>query len=173
MKTKLTAIIIAAAILFSFAACGKTAADTTTSAATTIQTTIQAGSTTAAETTTEPATAQSQTDSRTGADTTAATTKATTQAATTTAPAVKAFTKSELAKFDGKNGNKAYVAYNGIVYNVTNSPTSNSWTNGEHHGLLAGTDLTSRLNNCFSHSDAFFASVWANRNYPQVGTYTG
>lgn len=72
MKTKITALFLVSAILFSFAACGKTAADATTTA-TTVQTTIQE---TIAATTTELETAQPQTDARTGVETTAATTTA-------------------------------------------------------------------------------------------------
>lgn len=49
------------------------------------------------------------------------------------------FTKESLAKYDGKNGHPAYVAINGDVYDVTGNA---HWTNGEHHGNLAGRDLT-------------------------------
>ena len=33
----------------------------------------------------------------------------------------RTFTIEELAKFDGKNGRPAYVAVNGMVYDVTNN----------------------------------------------------
>ena len=49
------------------------------------------------------------------------------------------FTKESLAKFDGKNGNPAYVAIDGVVYDVTGNP---DWAEGEHNGNLAGQDLT-------------------------------
>lgn len=49
------------------------------------------------------------------------------------------FTKESLAKFDGKNGRPAYVAIDGEVYDVTGNP---HWAEGEHHGNLAGRDLT-------------------------------
>ena len=55
----------------------------------------------------------------------------------------KIFTLDELSKYDGKNGNPAYVAANGIVYDVTNVP---QWSNGLHHGFTAGKDLTEALN---------------------------
>lgn len=42
-----------------------------------------------------------------------------------------------LKDFDGKNSQKAYIAVNGVVYDV-----SDKWKNGEHHGLKAGQDLT-------------------------------
>ncbi|WP_290068715.1 cytochrome b5 domain-containing protein, partial [Lactobacillus intestinalis] len=45
------------------------------------------------------------------------------------------FTLEELKKYNGKNGNPAYIAVNGKVYDVTNNP---HWKNGEHHGYEAG-----------------------------------
>ncbi|MDA5388757.1 MULTISPECIES: cytochrome b5 domain-containing protein [Loigolactobacillus] len=56
--------------------------------------------------------------------------------------AEKTFTKAELAKFDGKNGNKAYVAIDGAVYDVTNVP---QWAEGQHHGHVAGHDLSEAI----------------------------
>lgn len=49
------------------------------------------------------------------------------------------FTLEELAQYDGKNGNDAYVAVSGIVYDVTNV---DKWQNGNHYGVQAGTDCT-------------------------------
>ena len=49
------------------------------------------------------------------------------------------FTLKELAKYDGQNGHKAYVAVDGVVYDMT---LLSSWKNGQHQGLSAGTDLT-------------------------------
>jgi len=49
------------------------------------------------------------------------------------------FTAEELAKYNGTNGNPAYVAVDGIVYNMT---SIGSWTNGQHQGLSAGQDLS-------------------------------
>ncbi|MBI2856776.1 MAG: cytochrome B5, partial [Chloroflexi bacterium] len=42
---------------------------------------------------------------------------------------MKTFTASELAAFDGAGGTPVYVAYQGKVYDVTNSSL---WTNGQH-----------------------------------------
>jgi predicted heme/steroid binding protein len=54
--------------------------------------------------------------------------------------AQKTFTSDELKKYNGENGNKAYVAINGKVYDVTNV---GSWKNGMHKGYSAGNDLSS------------------------------
>lgn len=56
------------------------------------------------------------------------------------------FTLEELAEFDGKNGRPAYVAVNGIVYDVT--PKA-AWANGEHFGgVVAGKDNTVQYESC-------------------------
>ena len=48
-------------------------------------------------------------------------------------------TLPELAMFDGKDGNKAYVAVDGKVYDVTGIA---AWTEGAHNGAMAGTDIS-------------------------------
>jgi predicted heme/steroid binding protein len=50
-------------------------------------------------------------------------------------------TLAELATFDGQNGRLAYVAVDGLVYDVTGVP---AW-NGGHQGLQPGADLTSAI----------------------------
>jgi predicted heme/steroid binding protein len=57
----------------------------------------------------------------------------------------KTFTLKELSKYDGKGGNPAYVAVNGIVYDVTNNA---AWAAATHFGLPAGKDLTSEFASC-------------------------
>lgn len=52
------------------------------------------------------------------------------------------FTTSELKQYDGKNGNKAYVAIDGLVYDLSAVP---AWYNGDHHGLHAGNDLSAEI----------------------------
>lgn len=52
------------------------------------------------------------------------------------------FTLEELAEFDGLNGNPAYVAVDGIVYDVSNVP---AWNNGQHNGIMAGGDRTQEI----------------------------
>jgi predicted heme/steroid binding protein len=60
----------------------------------------------------------------------------------------KIFTLEELAKFNGKNGNPAYIAVDGIVYDVTFEAT---WAAGRHFGLEAGNDLSNEFKKC--HED--------------------
>jgi predicted heme/steroid binding protein len=59
---------------------------------------------------------------------------------------MKEFTIDELAGFNGKDGQPAYVAYEGVVYDVTESAM---WGDGDHEGMhFAGADLTTE------HGDA-------------------
>ena len=67
----------------------------------------------------------------------------------------KAFTLSELAKFNGKNGVAAYVAVKGIVYDVTNV---SQWEKGTHNGYEAGVDLTEAFKNS-PHQDSIFNGI--------------
>jgi predicted heme/steroid binding protein len=65
------------------------------------------------------------------------------------------FTLEELAQYNGKDGAPAYVAVNGVVYNVTNNPL---WAGGNHFfGLTAGRNLTSEFQMC--HPGAMVLSV--------------
>jgi uncharacterized surface protein with fasciclin (FAS1) repeats/predicted heme/steroid binding protein len=63
------------------------------------------------------------------------------------------FTLSELSQFNGKNGNAAYIGYNGVVYDVTNNP---HWPNGTHRGYIqSGQDVTSLFaSSGASHGDS-------------------
>jgi predicted heme/steroid binding protein len=55
------------------------------------------------------------------------------------------FTLDELAHFDGREGRPAYVACDGVVYDVSESFL---WKEGRHWAThQAGTDLTSELAN--------------------------
>ncbi|MBU0974766.1 hypothetical protein KKD03_03645, partial [Patescibacteria group bacterium] len=65
----------------------------------------------------------------------------------------KVFTVKELAEFDGKDGHKSYTAYEGVVYDVTDSKL---WKLGEHFGLNAGVDLTTKMAEA-PHGDEVFA----------------
>jgi predicted heme/steroid binding protein len=62
----------------------------------------------------------------------------------------KSYTLSELSRFDGKNGNPAYVAVNGVVYDVTNNA---AWAAASHFGLSAGRDLTGAHASCHAAQD--------------------
>jgi len=57
----------------------------------------------------------------------------------------KEFTLPELSKYDGTGGHPAYVAINGIVYDVS---LNSSWAGGTHFGLYSGKDLTTQYNSC-------------------------
>lgn len=71
------------------------------------------------------------------------------------------FTPETLAQYDGKDGRKAYYAYEGVVYDVT---TSTLWKIGEHFGHTAGKDLTGKLEGA-PHGDDIVKAM------PVVGTY--
>ena len=64
-----------------------------------------------------------------------------TPAATETA-SEKTFTLEELKTYDGQNGNPAYIAVDGVVYDVTDA---GGWKDGKHKGKTAGTDLTDAI----------------------------
>lgn len=62
----------------------------------------------------------------------------------------KEFTLEELANYDGSSGKPAYVAVNGVVYDMSGVA---SWGGGTHFGLYAGKDLTSQFENCHGMAD--------------------
>jgi len=68
----------------------------------------------------------------------------------------KEFSEEELAQY---NGHPAYVAIEGIVYDISNST---AWGGGTHFGLTAGQDLTSQFNSCHGIIDIL-------TNAPKVG----
>jgi len=49
----------------------------------------------------------------------------------------------ELSQFDGKDGNKSYIAVDGIIYDVSDVP---QWIGGMHRGFTAGMDVTDEVN---------------------------
>ena len=56
---------------------------------------------------------------------------------------MKEFNEKELIQYNGKNGNPAYIAYKGKVYDVSGSFL---WRNGTHQVLhSAGVDLTDAI----------------------------
>lgn len=72
---------------------------------------------------------------------------------------MKEFTLKQLAEYNGKN-EKAYVAYQGQVYDVTDE---NVWKNGTHKGCNAGTDLTGKIDQTPHGAEIL-------KGYPVVGT---
>lgn len=73
---------------------------------------------------------------------------------------VKELTLEELSKYDGANGAPAYIAIDGIVYDVSLSPV---WAGGTHYGLYAGRDLTTEFKNCHKGQMSIL------ENLPKVG----
>ncbi|MCL4488824.1 MAG: cytochrome B5 [Chloroflexi bacterium] len=72
----------------------------------------------------------------------------------------RTFTERELRKYDGSRKNPVYIAYAGIVYDVSSSP---HWRDGDHRNLhFAGQDLTHELPDA-PHGDRVFAK------FPIVG----
>ena len=58
---------------------------------------------------------------------------------------IRSFTIAELAKYNGKNGNPAYVAVNGAVYDVTNNA---AWAAATHFGFSAGKESSKEFESC-------------------------
>lgn len=60
-----------------------------------------------------------------------------------TAGEMRVFTLEELSQYNGKDGNPAYVAVDGVVYDVTDVEP---WANGEHkNGITAGNELSDEI----------------------------
>ena len=73
---------------------------------------------------------------------------------------MKAFTVDELSRYTGENGLPAYVAFEGRVYDVTQSFL---WQGGRHQAMHhAGCDLSLELNSAPHGEDVI-------RRFPQVG----
>lgn len=69
-------------------------------------------------------------------------------------------TLEELAHYDGKDGRKAYVAVDGIIYDMTDSAP---WMQGMHNGFQAGRDLTEAIKKESPHGVSKLSNV------PRVG----
>lgn len=74
---------------------------------------------------------------------------------------LKELTLEELAKYDGKNGNPAYIAVNGIIYDVTNEEI---FKQSPHNSLNLGSDITKEFNVCHNENESILAKL------PIVGT---
>jgi predicted heme/steroid binding protein len=55
---------------------------------------------------------------------------------------MKLYTKQQLALRNGQDKPEIWVAYKGVIYDVTNSRL---WKNGKHYEHWAGQDLTDEL----------------------------
>lgn len=60
------------------------------------------------------------------------------------------FPMEEIAQYDGKDGNPAYIVVDGIVYDVSNV---GQWIGGSHFGFEAGSDVTEALQNVVPHGE--------------------
>ena len=65
-------------------------------------------------------------------------------------------TVDELAQYNGKDGQLAYIAIDGVIYDVTDVP---QWKNGEHNGFTAGNDLTEEIKTISPHGLAKLTGV--------------
>ncbi|QBP41660.1 cytochrome b5 domain-containing protein [Paenisporosarcina antarctica] len=68
----------------------------------------------------------------------------------------RTFTIEELANYDGKNGRAAYIAVDGIVYDVTNN---RAWAAASHFGLTAGKDYTGEFASCHAGQQSILATL--------------
>ncbi len=77
---------------------------------------------------------------------------------------MRKFTKTQLAEYDGRDGRPAFIAYKGVVYDVSDSFL---WKGGRHQVLHdAGRDLTLELDDA-PHGEDLLERV------PVVGTLIG
>jgi predicted heme/steroid binding protein len=76
---------------------------------------------------------------------------------------LKEYTKSQLALRNGQDKDDIWCAYQGIIYDVTNSRL---WRNGHHYEHWAGQDLTEELADA-PHSAAVF------ERFKVIGKLTG
>lgn len=72
---------------------------------------------------------------------------------------MKEYTHSQLALRNGQDKDEIWVAFNGIIYDVS---SSRLWSNGKHYEHWAGQDLTNELS-LAPHSEKVF------EKFPIVG----
>lgn len=65
-------------------------------------------------------------------------------------------TLEELRQYDGKEGRPAYVAIDGVIYDVSNVRT---WSGGSHQGNMAGRDLTEVLKSQSPHGTRVLSNL--------------
>ena len=75
---------------------------------------------------------------------------------------MKEFDADELATYNGENGNPTYIAYDGIVYDVSDSKL---WRKGQHMNRhRSGADLTADMPAAPHAGDVL-------ERFPRVGTF--
>lgn len=83
--------------------------------------------------------------------------------------AQKVFTAQELAKYNGKNGSPAYIAANGIVYDVSRSKDFVNGVHKECPECVAGTDVTMLMSKSPHQSGKGLEDL---NELPKVGTFS-
>ncbi|MFZ5972287.1 MAG: cytochrome b5 domain-containing protein [Bacteroidota bacterium] len=68
---------------------------------------------------------------------------------------VQAVSKAQLALRNGQDKPEVWIAYQGVVYDVTHSRL---WRNGKHYEHWAGQDLTDELKNA-PHTERVFEKL--------------
>ncbi len=68
----------------------------------------------------------------------------------------KLFTMEEIARFDGQDGQPAYIVVDGVVYDVSNVA---QWSSGSHFGFEAGKDVSEALGSAAPHGPAQLGSA--------------
>ena len=76
-------------------------------------------------------------------------------------PEMLSLTLEELAQYNGQGGNPAYVAVDGVIYDVS---AISAWAGGRHNGLAAGNDLTQEIKTRAPHGISVLSAL------PKVGT---
>ncbi|MDK0571953.1 cytochrome b5 domain-containing protein [Clostridium perfringens] len=69
---------------------------------------------------------------------------------------LKDLTLKELSKYDGKNGNPAYVAVNGVIYDVTNEDILKK---SPHNSVNLGNDITKEFKGCHNADESVLAKL--------------
>lgn len=153
MTRKTGSLLLILSMIIILVSCSGTNTDVTTPSADTSITTEMSSTTSSSEV------IESTTSSEIKTTTTTAATTAVTTAATTTAKTEatqKTFTLTQLAKYNGLNGQPAYVAVDGIVYDVSKIK---QWSGGTHEGYEAGTDLTDLMSSAPHSADVLSKAV--------------
>lgn len=73
---------------------------------------------------------------------------------------MKEYTRSQLALRNGQDKEEVWIAYKGVIYDVTNSRL---WRHGKHYEHWAGQDLTDELGDA-PHTTSVF------ERFPVVGS---